>query len=369
MADKFCIHCGDPLTGVKRFCANCGSPVGGDPGGKERAPVLDGQILTRLSANIRMPAPTPLLSRPAPPPKLASPLSGLRATAPARARLRAAGASAPAPDKVVFDRVTEPNDNAFTVAVPRGWQIRGGIFYVNPLQVNGPGNALAPKCDFAVMSDDPGTIMLRWIPSWNYADLTNAPAGGAFFPPGEWYQGMPVRLMVSARQFLWEMLQAERPKATGMTIAAEDPLDEITAACYKQAEAYNQGLQQAGLAPWKFASWDMRVEYTEEGQLYWEEVATTICDNRAVGFAWWNDYTFMMRAPASVFVPWGYVLMNIRNSLELSQQWLAAVEKARGQNARLAWETQQYINQVTAEIIAKRQQAYEEAERNRGQEQ
>jgi len=363
MADAFCIHCGKPLIGAKKFCTNCGRPVGGESGAKDPASALDGQIFERLAAKVRMPVPTQLLSKPAPLLPAALRVPSLRAASPALQRSAVSGI--PNPDQVSFDRVWEPNENAFTVLVPKGWKIRGGIFYVNPLQANGPGNAISPKCEFAVMSDDQGTMMMRWMPSWNYADLTYSPAGGANFPPGQWYQGMPVRLMVSARQFLWEMLQAERPRATDLTIAVEDPLNEVTAAFYQQAEQLNQSLQQAGLPPLKFESWDMVVGYSEDGQSYFEEVTTTICDNRAGAFAWSNDNTFMMRAPAADFATWGKLLLQIRNSLELNPQWLAAVEKASGQRARVAWETQQYINKVIAEVLAKRQQAFDEAQRKR----
>jgi hypothetical protein len=363
MADAFCIHCGKPLIGAKKFCTNCGRPVGGESGAKDPFPALDGQIFERLAAKVRMPVPTRLLSKPAPllPAALRAP--SLRTASPALQRSAVSGI--PNPDQVSFDRVWEPNENAFTVLVPKGWKIRGGIFYVNPLQANGPGNAISPKCDFAVLSDDQGSMMMRWMPSWNYADLTCSPTGGANFPPDQWYQGMPVRLMVSARQFLSEMLQAERPRASGMTIAVEDPVNEVTAAFYKQAEPLNQSLQQAGLSPLKFESWDMVVEYSEDGQSYLEEVTTTICDNRAGACAWTNDNTFMMRAPAADFATWGSVLLQIRNSLETNQQWLAAVEKSRGERARIDWETQQYINKVIAEVIANRQKAYEEAQRKR----
>jgi hypothetical protein len=366
MADLFCTHCGNPLTGARKFCANCGSPVGGETGMKDRSTALDGSALERLSATIRAPILTPLSSGPELPKTRALPLSQLRAASPGIERPRAA--AAPDHDQVVFDRVVEPNENAFTIMVPRGWQIHGGIFNVNPLQVNGPGNTLSPKCDFAIMSDGRGTVMIRWMPSWNYADLTFSPTGGAFFPPGQWYKGMPVRLMVSAKRFLCEMLQAERPRATGMTIVTEDPLEDATNAFYQQAEQVNRDLQRMGLFPLKFESWGMQVEYEEDGQPYWEDVMVTICDNRAGAFMWTNENTFMMRAPAPVVSTWRHVLLEIRNSLETNPQWLAAVEKARGQRARLAWETQQYINRATAEITAKRQKAYEEARRQREQE-
>lgn len=365
MADKFCIYCGSPLAGEDKFCTNCGRPAVEEVGEKGPFPALDGQRFDRLAAKIRMPTLAPSLPSMTLPELAASTLSKPRAASSGLIRSEAAGAADL--DPIVFDRIYEPNEYAFTVLVPRGWQIRGGMFSVNPIQVDGPNNSISPKCDFAVMSDDRGTIMLRWLPSWNYADPTFSPAGGAFCQPGQWYQGMPVRLMVSAKQFLCEMLQAERPRATNMTIVAENPLDDVTAAYYRRSEPVNQNLRQTGQAPMKFESRLVAVHYSEDGQPCWEEIETTICDHRAGRFMWWNDNTFMMRATAPAFAKWGRVLLEIRNSLEMNPQWLAAVEKGRSERSRMVWDTQQFVNQVNDEIIKSRQKVWEEMERMREQ--
>ena len=105
------------------------------------------------------------------------------------------------PMTILLRRVWEPNERAFTVLVPNGWTTSGGIFNVNPLKTNGPGNTLSPKCDFSVKSDESGTVTLRWLPSWNYADLSFSPTGNGLFRPGQYYQGMLVRMLI-ARQFL-----------------------------------------------------------------------------------------------------------------------------------------------------------------------
>jgi hypothetical protein len=365
MADKFCIYCGKPLVGAKRFCSSCGKAVGADPETKGESSALDGNLFERLAGKVRMPDAGRLFSKPEPllqpEPRLASP----RVSSPAP---QARATSTQDSHRISFDRVSEPNENAFTVLAPKGWQIRGGIFNVNPVQANGPGNSISPKCDFAVVSDDQGTMMIRWMASWNFADLTYSPTGGAFFPPGQWYKGMPVRLMTSPRQFLLEMLQGERQGASGMTIAMEDPLQEVTAAFYKQAEEVNQNLQRMGLYPLNFDSCAMRVEYSEGGRRYSEEVTVTICDNRPGAFMWTNENTVLMRAPAAEYATWGPVFLQIRNSLETNPQWLAAVQRASGERAKLAWLTQQYINKVCAEEVARRQAAYEQAQREREQE-
>jgi hypothetical protein len=336
MADNFCSHCGNRLTGATNFCVKCGVPVGGKVEPEGRSPVSSAQVFERLGIRVRSLA----ASRPpGGPPGTPTP------------RVSAGKET----NRLVLQRVWEPNEHAFTVLVPMGWKMRGGIFNVDPLQTNGPGNTISPKCDFAVESDDQGTIMIRWMPSWNYADLTFAGMGGGFFQPGQWYQGMPVRLMVSAKQFLYEMLGAEHPKGSDLSILEEDPMAEVTAAFNKAAEETNRALQQMGIGPLRFESMALMVEYMEEGQRYREWLTTTIADNRCGAFMWTNDNTIMFRAPAGTFDSWTRVLNKIQTSREVNLEWLKAVEAARGLRAKAAWLTQQYINHVASEILANHQ--------------
>ena len=123
----------------------------------------------------------------APPPKPAQ-------EAPAVTQAPTTAAAGPRrPARLLMNRVEEPNEKAFSVLVPQGWKTAGGIFNVNPLERNGPGNSISPKCDFRVQSDASGSVMVRWLPSWNYADLSRSPMGYSLFQPGQQYQGMLVR--------------------------------------------------------------------------------------------------------------------------------------------------------------------------------
>jgi hypothetical protein len=264
------------------------------------------------------------------------------------------------PPRVLLQRVLEPNEKAFTVLIPKGWKISGGIFNVNPLQMNGPGNTISPKCDFTVKNDDRGSVMIRWLPTWNYADLTYSPTGYGLFKPGQHYQGMLVKPMLNGKQFLTEMLSKERPQASSLQVIAEDAMNEVSAAFAKQAEQINMNLQKIGIAPMRFESLAMLVEYTEGGQRYRESIRTTIADNRAGAFQWSNENTVMFRAPAADFDLWKPVLDMIQSSREVNPQWLASVEKAAGQRARAALDTQQYINKVANEILDNRRRTHAE---------
>jgi hypothetical protein len=276
---------------------------------------------------------------------------------PATSATAKTGAVAKKPAQVFLQRGWEPNEKAFSILVPKGWKIDGGIFNVNPLQTNGPGNSISPKCDFSVKNDDKGTVMIRWMPGWNYADLTYAPSGFGLFQPGQFYKGMPVRVKVNARQYLTEMLRKERPQASGLKVIAEDSMGEVTRAFESRAEGVNRQLQNIGVGSIGFESLALWVEYTEGGTLFREVLMTTIADNRKGAFQWSNENTLMFRAPDGEFESWKTVLDLIRASRSPNPQWLAAVEKAGGERAKLAWETQNYISQVANEIVANRQKA------------
>jgi hypothetical protein len=261
---------------------------------------------------------------------------------------------------LLMQRTWEPNEKAFTFLLPRGWNFKGGIFNVNPLTQNGPGNSIAPKCDLVVQKDDLGTVMIRFAPSWNYADLTYSPTGFNFFKPGQHYQGMLVRVLPTPKQFLTEMFRTARPQATAVTIIVEDPMREMVEAVYRTNQQVNQQLQQAGLQPNKYDGLAMLVEYTEGGQRYREVLRTIITDARTGAFMWTNEHTLHFRAPLNEFEAWKPALDVIFNSIELNPQWIAAVTRAMDQRGKMALDTQRYINKVANEIVENRRRTHAE---------
>ena len=106
-------------------------------------------------------------------------------------------------DVLVFQRKNEPRENAFSLLVPKNWQIDGGIYRVNPLTQGGPSQSIAAKIDFTVKKDNNGTVMIRWLPDVLYFDARYSPAGQmGLFPEGSNYQGMTVYNLMSAETFI-----------------------------------------------------------------------------------------------------------------------------------------------------------------------
>jgi hypothetical protein len=274
----------------------------------------------------------------------------------------AAGPAGTAPRKpapvMMMQRTWEPKERAFSFLLPKGWAFEGGVFNVNPLQMNGPGNSITPKCDLALKADPGGRVTLRWAPGWNYADLSLSPSGWGLFRPGMHYQGMPVRPIVGPRPFLLELLKTTRPQAVEVQVVAEDPLPEIAQAYARQAEAVNLNLSRMGLAPTRFEALAMAVEYREGGERFREVLYTTIADARGGAFMWSNDDTLQARAPAAEFDTWKPVLDGIRASRRVNPEWAAAVAKASGERAQSALETQRYIANVANQIVENRRRTH-----------
>lgn len=260
---------------------------------------------------------------------------------------------------IVFDRISEPNEKAFTVLVPKGWIVEGGIFNVDPLKANGPGNSIAPKCDFAVKKDREGSVMIRVVPVWNYADLGNAPAA-SLFRPGQYYQGMLVRPMVAPEDYLGELLRATRPAARDIKVVGRDDLKEVVAAYETHTAGINHQLAAINLPPIRFGAAGRVVEYTENGTRYREAMITSIIDARGSAFQWSNADSVVFRAPVEEFAAYKPILDTIRGSVQMSPEWVAAVGRAMGERAKSAWDTQQYINKVNNEILENRRKTHAE---------
>jgi hypothetical protein len=171
---------------------------------------------------------------------------------------------------------------------------------------------------------------------------------------------MLVKVLPTPKQFLTEMFQTTRPQATQVTVIAEDPMREMVEAIYRSNQQINQQLQQMGLKPNRYEGLAMLVEYSEGGQRFREVLKTVITDSRTGAFMWTNEQTIQFRAPASEFEAWKPALDVIYNSIELNPQWIAAVTKAMDQRAKMALETQRYINKVNNEILENRRRTHAE---------
>ena len=260
----------------------------------------------------------------------------------------------PHPPRILLHRQTEPGESAFTLLVPDGWKTEGGMVNLASLKNSWPGNSSSPKCDFTVKNDDQGTVMLRWMPSWNYADLSAASSSkSAQYPVGSTYQGMPVRAWTPAEHFLTELFKKERPHAENLKVVARDFLKEATEALETRYTEKNATLRDSGLPAIAINSLALLVEYDEEGVRY-RECLTTTLDYNASACKWSHAGTLFFRAPAGTFEEWKSVLDIVRRSRRDNPQWLESVEKSANRQERITLETQNHIRQTVDSVLEQR---------------
>jgi hypothetical protein len=205
------------------------------------------------------------------------------------------------PATVVFQRIAEPREKAFTLLVPKGWVVEGGIFRVDPSRAGGAGNSIEAKCDIAVKSDQNGAVMLRRLPKINYADGPMLPPTHG---PGANYNGMTVVRMPAVEGFLTHTFRQTRTAAKDVKVIRKEPLPKLASAVGQAAAPLNRQLAQAGVRPMTFHAGFLIVEYTEGATRYRELLYTVLIDARASMASWSNDFTTAMRAPAGEADNW-----------------------------------------------------------------
>ena len=252
---------------------------------------------------------------------------------------------------VLFTRSYEPNERAFSILVPKGWQSEGGMFRINALNAGGPLNAMEAKCNLVYKSDTAGTVAFHIYPDIVYARTS---IGGGFFPSGSNYQGAEVKPIMNAKTFLKALFNYYHPYAISINILK---LQHLPGEKYSldQGLAYmNTLLAQVGLSQMTFQSdaAGIVLEYTENGIRFREVMMAGIIDMRAA-LTWKNTRTLSFRAPPKSFDHWRPVMDIMRFSVQFNPNWVLQEAKGQRERAKIVLEVYKKIQQIDREIARK----------------
>ncbi len=284
-------------------------------------------------------------------------LRGSKAAPPAQQQEEIQDSNEAGAAMVRFQRQWEPKQHAYSFLVPAGWTVEGGMFFVDPSQAGGSANSIDAKCDLAVKKDAAGTVMFRWLPTWNYCDMSQNPQfslTAGLFPAGSRYQGMEVRPMPNCASFLQALFGSLHPTASDINIVEVKPMPELAEVYRKLTQEVDKQLQMLGFGPMKYDAGGIIVEYTEGGTRFREGLITCLTDMRSAGAMWSNQHTQMMRSPVQETKQWKPVLDIICQSVRLNLEWFLAAQKAGTDRAKISQETLRYIQSIDQEIYAHR---------------
>lgn len=252
---------------------------------------------------------------------------------------------------IVLLRAPEPREHAFTILIPKGWQTAGGIFRIDPTAQGGPSQSIAAKLDFAVMNDQQGTIMARWLPDMLYFDARMSPAGQmGLFPPGSNYSGMTVFPKMTATEFIQQLVfPYAHPQATDLAIIEQRNLPDL-------AQKIQQRVQMAipGMT-FQYSVALMGVTYWESGIQYEEKLFAIVEDWGQLGAGMWgNKETFLMRAPIGELSKTEPLFSLIRDSVIINRQWLSGELRGQMQRIQTIQQVQKSIQQIEQDIVEHR---------------
>jgi hypothetical protein len=239
--------------------------------------------------------------------------------------------------KLVFRRQAEPRENAFTLLVPEGWSVEGGIFRISPLTQS--VQSTSAKVDMTLKGDAAGSVMVRFLPSMYYWDPRRSGGMmGMLTPMGSNYRGMPVYPVMPPPQFLAQIVfpyvHQGQPISQVEMVEQRDRPDLV--------QAYLTSTQQTPPPGVTFAGGEVIFRYTEGQTVYREQALVVIQDlgPSAIGM-WCNLNAWIMRAPEPEFEAWTPVFLAIQGSLQPNPAWQQEERRAQQIASNILAETQQ----------------------------
>jgi hypothetical protein len=257
----------------------------------------------------------------------------------------------------IFDRIQEPREGAFSMIVPQGWKVEGGIMRLDPNAMGGPAQSIEAKLDMAIKRDDQGTVMARTLADMRYADIAAAnPMLAGMFPPGSNYNGMPVAPCPNAHAFISQMaFPYVHPSAQQVTIIKTYPAKDL-------AQRYQQSLATLPLPMTPICDAGVAIlEYTENGIAYKEVWSAVIVNwGQMAGGMWENKETRFMRTPAAEFDQWVPVFAAMQASVQVNPKWLAGEIQGQMTRSQIVIDTQKEIQRIEREMVENRQRVNSE---------
>jgi len=249
-----------------------------------------------------------------------------------------------------FQKVKEPNEKAFELLIPKGWQIKGGIYRLDPMSQGGAAQSIAAKNDFAAFNNTSADVMIRWMPDNLFMDMRGAPAA-AMFPQGSNYSGMTVLYKTDPVTFIRQVaFPYAHPNAMNVIIKSQKDLPGL-------ANAYlDYSRKLSPMLTMSYSAAVVQFEYTENGRQYEEIQVIVLEDWGSLGAGLWgNKNAILVRAPKGTLAEWAPVLETIQRSVKIDINWL--IREMKGQQERLATYTkvQQNIQEIDREIVTHQQ--------------
>jgi hypothetical protein len=248
-------------------------------------------------------------------------------------------------ETLYFRKVREPNEGAFELLVPKGWQTMGGVYRVNPALQGGAAQSVAAKNDFAVYNNPSADVMIRWLPDNLFIDMRGTPAA-AMFPQGSNNNGMTVLYKMDPFDFILNVaFPYAHPQAQNVGVTDKKLLKGLASAHSSFTQKIIPGF------PLTYAAAQVNLRYSEEGKTYEELFITVLEDWGTMGAGMWgNKSTLFARAPEGSLQNWLPVIETVHRSIRIDQNWLMKEIEGQQVRANTMLRVQSQVQQIDRDI-------------------
>lgn len=254
-----------------------------------------------------------------------------------------------------FVRWQDPREGAFSIEVPQGWRVEGGMFRLSTVDIRGAMQMMSPDGQVRVIAGDPN------IPTHTMPTQMLAMTG---FPEGSWYSpGFNTRMLV--RRFL-----------TGLQFASEYTRRSLAAGCAgfrftEQRELPEASRQLSGLFLNRPGLVTMQVHAGEvaftctaneqpmQGYLF----SGTLLVPSQSGGIWQVPFLHGFLAAAPQTGTAVQALDRLIRSIQINPAWASRQQAAAGETSAIISKTHAYVSGVIEQGYWSREQARYESSR------
>jgi len=254
---------------------------------------------------------------------------------------------------LLFKRLNEPVEKAFSLLVPKNWILEGGAIRLLDPNIAGVNNMVECKFDLTVKKDADGSVMIRWLPEMLCIDQSQAWGN----PEGAVFNNTLVRRKRTPENFILEVaIPYAHPAATNIKIVSGKAQPGL-------ASQYRNSMDPAlnSVTNMSYSAYLMEYTYIEKGKTYRERMVTAIEDYGLNGGGLWkNRGTMLVRAPEGQLSAWEPVLSTIQNSGKWSLTWITGEINGQRQRSGQILATQKELQAIDNAINENRRKTYSE---------
>lgn len=199
---------------------------------------------------------------------------------------------------------------------------------------------MSAKLNFIIKKDDKISVGLHWFPEILFCDACKTPAGQMkLFPSGSIYNGMPVLPLMTAEDFLIQIVFPQtHQNATSLNVIETKKSPKLIEKYQKNLAKLQSMTNMIFDFSYDFAV--VTVTYNEDGIAYKEKLITVIEDMGQIGVGMWsNKETFHFRAPLDEFEKLEPMIYTVQSSIKINEQWLAGEIKGQIQRGEIMLKT------------------------------